>query len=629
MPALAQTLPANDLGFLRIVASLWGIELHAPAPAEAALELAEAMLDAELMEEIIAALPGPAREALRTLFGASGRLPWVQFARRFGDIREMGPGKRDREQPHARPNSAAETLYYRALIGKAFFDTPSGAQEFAFLPDDLMQALEFIGFEPGEAPEPGPEPQPASETPAPEPEYADLAEPEYADLDEIIADDEPESVVLPTVSARKPPVVTPASPPPVSAQFSENAGMKGGGRAATPAEKAHIRPAADHILDDLTTLLAALRLGIEPPALAVPTPVLTGLLTATRLIIPSPAGSPAGVLHKGAGGEGLQPEAVKTFLESPREAALESLVEAWQASETFNELRLLPGLAFEGAWDNQPLVTREFLLNLLEPIPKGVWWSIPSFIRDIKQKYPDFQRPAGDYDTWFIKRLANGQYLRGFAHWDEVDGALIRYFLQILHWLGQLDLAAPDETAAPTAFRITNHEIRIPNSETAKTTISSNGLITIPRLAPRSIRYQVARFCEWVGGRVTSQEEFETIPEEYRYRVTPHSLKRAAGQGLKASHLLSLLAKQTGGQIPPVFAKALQRWESNGTEARIETLTVLKVSRPEVLAELRASRAARFLGEIIGPTTAVIQAGAESKVLAALAELGLLAEAEL
>lgn len=637
MPSLAQTLPANDLGFLRIVASLWGIELQAPAPAEAALELAEAMLDAELMEEIIAALPDPARDALQTLFGAGGRLPWAQFARRFGDIREMGLAKRDREQPHARPNSAAETLYYRALIGKAFFDTPSGAQEFAFLPDDLLQALEFIGFEPGEALEPEPEPEPAAppfKTPSPasEPEYTDLAEPEYADIDEIIAEDEPQSVVIPTVSARKPPA--PLSPPPVFAEPHEKKGQEAGGRAATPAEKAHIRPATDHILDDLTTLLAALRLGIEPPAMAVPTPVLTGLLAASRLIIPSPAGG-------GGRGEGLQPEAVKTFLESPRKAALASLVEAWQSSETFDELRLLPGLAFEGAWENQPLVTREFLLNLLDPIPEGVWWSIPSFIRDIKQKYPDFQRPAGDYDTWFIKRIADGQYLRGFAHWDEVDGALIRYFFQVLHWLGQLDLAAPDETAAPTAFRITNHELRITTPEIAKITISSNGLITIPRLAPRSVRYQVARFCEWeAGGRAAAearytpaellnhQRRIETTPEEYRYRVTPYSLKRAAGQGLKVSHLLNLLSKQTGGQVPPVLVKALQRWEANGTEARIETLTVLKVSKPEVLAELRASRAARFLGEIVGPTTVVIQSGAESKVMAALAELGLLAEVE-
>lgn len=599
MPALAQTLPANDLGFLRIAASLWGIELNASTPAEAALELAEAMLDAELMEEVIATLPAPARQALQTLFGAGGRLPWAQFARRFGDIREMGPAKRDREQPHTRPNSAAETLYYRALLGKAFFDTPSGPQEFAFLPDDLMQALEFIGFEPGEAPAPEPEPQPVIQPSihVPEPEYTDLAEPEYADIEGILSDDESQAVILPTVSARKPPTIHPPAAP------TPSAGEKTLGRAATPAEKAHIRPANDHILDDLTTLLAALRLGMEPPALAIPTPVLTGLLAASRLM----------------SGSSLQPEAVKTFLESPREAALASLVEAWQSSETFDELRLLPGLAFEGTWDNQPLVTREFLLNLLEPIPEGVWWSIASFLRDIKQKYPDFQRPAGDYDTWFIKRLSDGQYLRGFTHWDEVDGALIRFFFQILHWLGQLDLAAPDETAAPTAFRIPNSESRISNSETSKIVVLSNGLITIPRLVPRVIRYQIARFCTW---------DVSPTPDEYRYRITPASLKRAAGQGLRVSHLLSLLAKQTAGQVPPMLVKALQRWEANGSEARIETLTVLKVSRPEILTELRASKAARFLGEIIGPTTIVVQRGAEAKVMAALAALGLLAEAE-
>ncbi len=595
MPALAQTLLATDLGFLRIVASLWGIELSASAPAEAALELAEAMLDAELMEEIIATLPDAARTALQSLFRAGGRLAWAQFARRFGDLREMGPGKRDREQPHARPNSAAETLYYRALIGKAFFDTPSGSQEFAFIPDDLLQALEFIGFEPGEAPAP----QPESATPpvtTPEPKYTDLSEPEYADFDEILSGEESETVILPTVSARKPPVILqPASPPPTQ--------EKALGRAATPAEKAHIRPATDHILDDLTTLLASLRLGIEPAALTVPLPVLTGLLAESHLV----------------DGTRLQPEAVKTFLEAPRAGALASLVETWQASETFNELRLLPGLAFEGGWKNQPLVTREFLLNLLDPVPEGVWWSIPSFLRDIKQKYPDFQRPAGDYDTWFIKRLSDGQYLRGFSHWDDVDGALIRYLLQMLHWLGQIDLAAPDETAAPTAFRIPSRELPTTPNETVKIVVSSDGRIIIPRLAPRSARYQIARFCDW---------SLSPAPNEYHYRVTPHSLQRAAGQGLKVGHLLHLLAKQTEGQIPPTLVKALQRWEANGSEARIETLTVLKVSKPEVLNELRASKAARFLGEIIGPTTVVLQSGAEAKVMGVLAELGLLAESE-
>ena len=58
----------------------------------------------------------------------------------------------------------------------------------------------------------------------------------------------------------------------------------------------------------------------------------------------------------------------------------------------------------------------------------------------------------------------------------------------------------------------------------------------------------------------------------------------------------------------------------------MEIQTVLRVTRPEVLDELRKSKAGRFLGESLGPVTLVVKPGAQSKVLAALAELGLLAE---
>ena len=50
--------------------------------------------------------------------------------------------------------------------------------------------------------------------------------------------------------------------------------------------------------------------------------------------------------------------------------------------------------------------------------------------------------------------------------------------------------------------------------------------------------------------------------------------------------------------------------------------------QPELMNELRASKAGRFLGEIIGPTTVVIQAGAQARVMAAMAELGILVEGE-
>lgn len=87
-----------------------------------------------------------------------------------------------------------------------------------------------------------------------------------------------------------------------------------------------------------------------------------------------------------------------------------------------------------------------------------------------------------------------------------------------------------------------------------------------------------------------------------------------------------MLAKNAAGPIPPAFVKALQRWEVNGTEARLERLVVLRVSRPEVMSELKNSKAGRFLSEPLGTTAVAIKPGAESKILEALAEMGLLAE---
>jgi hypothetical protein len=110
--------------------------------------------------------------------------------------------------------------------------------------------------------------------------------------------------------------------------------------------------------------------------------------------------------------------------------------------------------------------------------------------------------------------------------------------------------------------------------------------------------------------------------------VTARSLKHAKEAGLQAGQLLGLLVKHTNGAVPPALVKALKQWEANGTEARVKNLLVLRVTKPEIVEELRKSKAGKFLGEILSPTAVTIKSGAESKVLAALAELGLLAEIE-
>jgi len=275
----------------------------------------------------------------------------------------------------------------------------------------------------------------------------------------------------------------------------------------------------------------------------------------------------------------------------------------------------MPSILCEGEWTNQPLETREFLLNLLDAIPEGKWWSLNAFVRDVKKKYADYQRPAGDYDSWFIKRISDGQYLRGFAYWDQVDGALIKYFItNILHWLGQVDLSIANGATEPTSFRLSSFTPS--NNETGKITVSSNGNISIPNDAPRVVRYQISRFCEWD----------EQKKDAYQYHVTTNSLTKAKEQGLKAEHLLALLVKHTNNKVPPPMVKALKRWEINGTEARVETQVILRLSKPEILEEMRKSKAARFLGDVLSPTAVVVKGGAIQKVMDVLAELGLLTE---
>ena len=82
-----------------------------------------------------------AREALHVLTASNGRHPYAIFIRQFGDIRDMGAGKRDRERPHLKPATTSESLFYHALIARAFFDTDQGPQEFAYIPDDLFELV--------------------------------------------------------------------------------------------------------------------------------------------------------------------------------------------------------------------------------------------------------------------------------------------------------------------------------------------------------------------------------------------------------------------------------------------------------------------------------------------------------
>jgi len=147
MPSLQESLEGKDLGHLAIVAECWGIEIEGKNAKEGIDSLSRSLLNKALVEEIIEALPEEAKAALGQIAQHEGRLDWGQFERRFGPVRAYGAAKRDKEQPQRDAKSISEVLWYRAFIGRAFFDTDSGPVEFAYIPDDVKRLMPGLSDE--------------------------------------------------------------------------------------------------------------------------------------------------------------------------------------------------------------------------------------------------------------------------------------------------------------------------------------------------------------------------------------------------------------------------------------------------------------------------------------------------
>jgi hypothetical protein len=587
MPDLSQSLQGRDLGHLRIIADLWGIKLSAPDARVGLVRLNPLMQDRELLAEVIQLLPEAARAALEEILRNDGRLPWSLLIRRYGAVREMGAARRDRERPYQNASaSAAEALWYRGLIGRAFFDTTSGPEEFAYIPDELL-------------------------------------------------------VLMPPAQPRRSPSL---------------------GRPATPAERATILLASDRLLDDACTMLAALRLEAtlqaQPaakPGLASQSPVERSDFYALRSnpLLPYPL--TAELLQALLATAGLldarhtpRPEPTRAFLEAPRAEALLSLFQAWLRSQEFNELRLTPALVTDGAWVNDPLRARQAILDFIFTVPGAVvagepaerpFWSLTSLVNAVRQSDPDFQRTAGEYDTWFLRRRDTGENLRGFESWEAVEGELIRFIIAgPLHWLGIVDLGLPEPPATEagsgvghppqqaTAFRFSAWaadllSLKPPTGLAAEgeaIQVNRDGRLHIPARAPRVARYQAARFAAWERYALDS----------YHYRLTPASLEAARQAGLNLQHLTSLL-RHHARAVPPGLLDALERWETSGSAARLERVLVLRVKDPELLQALRTSTLARYFGELLGPTAVIIRPGGVEKLVDGLVEMGYFTEVEL
>jgi Helicase conserved C-terminal domain len=318
----------------------------------------------------------------------------------------------------------------------------------------------------------------------------------------------------------------------------------------------------------------------------------------------------------------LDPDKVIPFLNATRAEQLKNLADTWRDSKVWNDLLRLPSLHAEpGTWHNDPIQARAFVLKLCADLPIGEWRSLESFVAYVRTHHPDFQRPAGDYDSWYIREASTSSYVRGFENWDKVDGELIRYLMTgPLHWLGLVDTRTE-----PDAFRLTPlfsafiKNEAFPIEETPqKMIIKSGGFLRVTPEVNRFDRFQAARIGEW-RPRTDSATDVG-----YDYQITGNSLQQAAAQGVTSRHIVAFL-RRASEFVPEPLINLIERWGQHGIEARALNTTILKLASPEVLETLmRSPRTRRWLGEALGERAVEVKDW--EKLREAMVELGLTAE---
>ena len=244
------------------------------------------------------------------------------------------------------------------------------------------------------------------------------------------------------------------------------------------------------------------------------------------------------------------------------------LLSAWLDDETWNDLLHVPSLNCEDTgWSNSPVLARLAVVTWLREVSPETWLSTESLLATVRDLEPDFARPDGDYESWYIRDATSGQYLTGFHHWDEVEGAYIRYLLgHPLRWLGVTNVDADDGPDFPARFQVTADGAELlaaPASErepvggkpaapqrTRHVEVEPDGRLVISLDASWYDRFILERFSEWL-------REQDRVAE---YRITEQTVHTAAAEGIRARQIEAFLRDVTGDRLPSKLRRSIYLW---------------------------------------------------------------------
>ncbi len=542
MRSLITALSDHELVTLRVIGEWWDLDLTGADKNRSIKEVAAALTGLDLEMELSYLAPEEA-EAIRALVAAGGRIPVGSFTRNYGEVRQMGPGRLEREEPWLDPESTTEALWYRGFVYRGFDqdEESSTLVEYYYLPDELLARLAPSG-------------------------PADTAD---------------------------------------TGQRLE---------AAEPLEV--FDPATTSAVDDLATCLSiAQRAGLRS---GDPATLHRFLYDANpdRLSLLLTIAEESSYLRSGE--NALRPtRAAVDWLRQDREVQLRALADAWSAS-SWNDLCHTPGLRCEGSgWQNDPIAARTALLDHLPRDER--WYRLDDLVALIRENDPDFQRPEGNYDTWYIRDVTSSAYLRGFGSWDEVEGRLLRFLVGgPMYWLGLSEVGEGH-------YRLTGRALdwlagRPPAGDDVRVplVVQPDATLVVPHNADRYQRFQVARVAVPLP---------LTPGEPYRYHLTPASLQRAREAGIQPERVLSFLQEASTRPVPASVRRAIERWSERGLEGQLEPAVILRVRDAAILDTLQANPRTRpFLGERLGDLAALVR-GDWQEFRRVTASLGLLLDA--
>ncbi len=136
---IARALSDHDLPTLRIIGEWYELDLTGFQKTACIETLADALSNIDMPEEITY-LPPEESTAFLALVEAGGRIPVAKYERNHGTVRQMGPGRMERDEPWLDPVSPAEALWYRGFLYRGFDDNDeSNLEEYYFLPNELKE----------------------------------------------------------------------------------------------------------------------------------------------------------------------------------------------------------------------------------------------------------------------------------------------------------------------------------------------------------------------------------------------------------------------------------------------------------------------------------------------------------